>query len=422
MSQKYLTITPRDPVIARDSRPFGAGVRMKSLEWPYPSVVAGSIRTAIGSMIDNGTFKDDTVKNLKKIRISGPFPVVENRLYFPAPQDLLIDGTDPKTPVTYSIRPQNPGSGMQGGCDLPYPNLQPALLSSLAEHEFKPLDPAPFWSISCMEKWLANPGNIPFTAPILPKENETIPSYLLPYPKKESRIHVQIDPKLGSAADGMLYETIGLDFSRKGEREPVRISTRLETEDGGIFDEVVSRVNGIHTFGGERRVAAMECGSDAPNGWKCPEAVKTALNKKTKVRMVLATPAYFSQGWLPSWIDGATLKGKLTCDPSLPDPIELTLVSACVARWKPVSGWNMEKDGPHKTGPKPLRRLVPAGSVYFFECQNAGDAQRLAEKCWLRSVSDELEDTHERSDGFGLALWGAWDYERNNTISEKKEV
>lgn len=43
----YLKITSHDPIIARDGRPFGLGIRMKSLDWPYPSVLAGSVRTML---------------------------------------------------------------------------------------------------------------------------------------------------------------------------------------------------------------------------------------------------------------------------------------------------------------------------------------------------------------------------------------
>jgi|GEM_PF-5045790 CRISPR-associated protein (Cas_Cmr3). len=242
MSLKYLTITPRDPVIARDSRPFGAGVRMKSLDWPYPSVIAGSLRTALGSMIAGGLFDKSTVDDLKKIRVSGPFPVVGNQLYFPASRDLLVDGTDPKNPVTYSIRPLDPGSEIRGGCDLPNSHLQPAILSSLAKHEFKPQDPAPFWSNSRMNEWLANPGHERFVAPVLPKENEKVSSDRLAYPKKESRIHVQIDPKLGSAADGMLYETIGTGFLPK-RREGTRSGSPhgLKQRKTVVFEKVVSQ-------------------------------------------------------------------------------------------------------------------------------------------------------------------------------------
>ena len=44
-----LQLTPHDPLVARDGRPFGAGQgnRMRGLPWPLPSVVAGSFRTAL---------------------------------------------------------------------------------------------------------------------------------------------------------------------------------------------------------------------------------------------------------------------------------------------------------------------------------------------------------------------------------------
>ena len=46
----WLSLTPRDPVVARDGRPFSSGLRMKSLDWLYPSVLAGSLRTLLGGL------------------------------------------------------------------------------------------------------------------------------------------------------------------------------------------------------------------------------------------------------------------------------------------------------------------------------------------------------------------------------------
>ena len=54
-------------------------------------------------------------------------------------------------------------------------------------------------------------------------------------------------------------------------------------------------------------------------------------------------------------------------------------------------------------GPKPVKRMVPAGGVYFFEVIH-GTASDLAHR-WLLSVSDGDQD---RRDGFGLAAWGTW--------------
>ena len=70
-------------------------------------------------------------------------------------------------------------------------------------------------------------------------------------------------------------------------------------------------------------------------------------------------------------------------------------------RWKPISGWGLENV---IVGPKRVRRLVPAGSVYFFKIV-PGSAAELLDKLWLHSVADDDQD---RRDGFGLALWGLW--------------
>jgi CRISPR-associated protein Cmr3 len=110
--------------------------------------------------------------------------------------------------------------------------------------------------------------------------------------------------------------------------------------------------------------------------------------------MVLATPALFDDGWKPKWAREGRPPGL-----DARDDIKLKLVSACVPRWRPLSGWNFEIG---KTGPKAVRRLAPAGSVYFFEVSGAASA--LA-RLWLRPVSDQPQD---RRDGFGLALWGTW--------------
>ena len=127
-------------------------------------------------------------------------------------------------------------------------------------------------------------------------------------------------------------------------------------------------------------------------GWNCPAGIRSALATATKVRMVLATPAVFKDGWKPGWLTTG-LEGDLS-------GVKLKLVGASNGRWKAVSGWSLAPP----RGPKPIRRMVPAGSVYFFEVEKPGDAAPLAD-LWLQSVSD---DQQERRDGFGLALWGTW--------------
>jgi CRISPR-associated protein Cmr3 len=85
MSTMYLSITAHDPIIARDGRPFGIGqgIRMRSLDWPYPSVLAGSLRTMLGKL--NGGFLRNNINNLLEdlldIHIAGPLPLKDSYVF-----------------------------------------------------------------------------------------------------------------------------------------------------------------------------------------------------------------------------------------------------------------------------------------------------------------------------------------------------
>jgi CRISPR-associated protein Cmr3 len=120
--------------------------------------------------------------------------------------------------------------------------------------------------------------------------------------------------------------------------------------------------------------------------------VMTALAQTDRLTMNLVTPGVFREGWKPGWLHEG-LKGR----PFNGGP-RLTLIGVCIQRWRAVSGWSY-KDG----GPKPIRRVVPAGGVYFFQ-SDTKDNSALAEY-WLRSVCDKEQ---ERRHGFGLAAWGTW--------------
>ena len=64
-----ILIKPIDPIIARDSRKFGIGNKMRCLEWLYPSVTTGTIRTLLGKIYSNSSknpFKDDNFLSILK--------------------------------------------------------------------------------------------------------------------------------------------------------------------------------------------------------------------------------------------------------------------------------------------------------------------------------------------------------------------
>ena len=151
----------------------------------------------------------------------------------------------------------------------------------------------------------------------------------------------------------------------------------------------------LHPVGGERRLAHLTLRED--DVFRCPESVRKAAGATPLLRMQLATPAVFAGGWLPGWLaDGAP--------PFARDlGVKLTLRGVCIDRWRAVSGWSLEISS---RGAKAIRRLVPAGGVYFFEAGGDGNHADFVEKAWLQPVCDDQQACR---DGFGLALWGVWE-------------
>jgi CRISPR-associated protein Cmr3 len=127
-----------------------------------------------------------------------------------------------------------------------------------------------------------------------------------------------------------------------------------------------------------------------------PPATGRAINGE-RFRVVLATPAVFRDGWLPDgcvreadgsvWLRGAGFGARLVC--------------ASVGRHGVVSGWDIAA-----RRPKDAQRVVPAGSVYWFE-DLQGDVRKLA--TWVAGgLWDDTADPARRAEGFNLAWLGEW--------------
>jgi len=220
----YLEITPFDPLIARDGRPFGAGLRMKSLGWFYPSVLSGSLRSMVGKRVDP-SFGGDLPARLKNIAVAGLVATHDGSLFFPAPRDIAICGKDGRA---FAARP----CPVEGGCCLPA-GLLPAMLPADLEDDFKPATPPAFWRCEKMAAWLLNPKGAAFE---IPRASER-PSRRLPASgyldafEQERRTHVQIDPSTGAAKQERLFETAGLCFP-EGVSIAARVDPGEEASDG----------------------------------------------------------------------------------------------------------------------------------------------------------------------------------------------
>jgi len=381
-----LTVTCRDPIVSRDGRPFGSveaarGNRMRIVGWPLPSVVAGSLRAALAKAAGR-EFTEDTIKELFRVNVVGFFPTCGETLYMPAPNDCAIH------PELGPLR-ASPQPIAEGGCDWPDPNLQPVNLpADMAPEDFKPRDGPAWWPINCYAHWLAG-GSVSFD------------NTFLKAPATDERTHVQLDANTGASQESLLFTTSALALAglpRYGaEREKhwterfaeIALTTRVEADSWA--GETAGVLDTLHPLGGERRLAHWK--ATASEIWSCPTVVTDALKGTNRVRMVLATPAIFSGGWKPGW-----LNDQLRGSPPGGGPT-LRLVGVSIQRWRAVSGWSLAPP----RGPKPVKRMVPAGGVYFFEVIDE-TASDLVER-WLLPVSDEEQ---HRRDGFGLATWGTW--------------
>ena len=368
MSEINYRMTPIDPLISRDARPFGEGGRVRSLDWLSQSVVAGAVRTAL--------WKEDasrTPEQLKKASLRGPFPLIGGKMYLPRPLDIVVSKEAGGAKV-WQVKPMEKGKMPEGcGANMPVPELLPAAPDPEPEQDFKPEKMAAFWSVDLMVQWLRN-GRKGFSL----DEKETLAA-----PIKDERTHAKINPDTGTADEGMLFSTTGLDFVWKDDKTFKAGGAALEVNFGDMGD----LGNFTAPVGGERRLARFEVNDKDSDLWKTKD-----IQFGDKIRLVLATSAVFAKGWLPGWIDGQTLEGQVPGT-----GLKLRLVSAVTGRWQPLSGWSYEDDKP-----KAMRRAVPAGSVYFFQ-RLEGDVDM--EKMWLRSV---CEDKQDQRDGLGLALWGNW--------------
>ena len=381
---RYAAIQPRDPLIARDGRPFGAdsGHRMRSHDWPLPSVAAGALRTLLGRKL-GGNFSLGLIAELKSLVCRGPLPTHGGRLFVPAPDDVLR-GRD-KTPL--SLRPVCASSG--GGTDLPC-GLSPVLAATrLGKAGSGPA----WWSLEKAVEWLLIENDVP------PNFFDDATQFR-DAPERDERIHLKIDPQTLASKEGMLFSTIGLALDDPHGEAALAMSASHAANSS--LNDAWTGLPSFQPFGGERRLAEFAEDAKQESLWKIPAALKEQLSSRkagSKLRMALASPAIFSNGWSPGWLNNTT--PRIGSPPSLrKGELTLKLVAVANQRWQAVSGWSYESP----TGPKAIRRMVPAGGVYFFEVETCSDVDW--DDLWLASVSDDIQD---RNDGFGLALWGLWD-------------
>jgi hypothetical protein len=477
-------IQPRDPVVVRDGKlttELGAGAPFRL---PLPGTVAGMVRACFARGIAH-VAPDDARTLLEAVRITrGPWLTrVEDgengatrfEPWAPMAADVaaLVPPSAPSAVRTsLTLRRGTLKAPQDGEGVLPPPGIGDAtavlrwlhlpnrddgakVLPAESEVPFWPLTDAVLWALS------NNDATIERLLFGVAKECSAV--------EEEMRIHVVIEPGTGTAEAGMLFGTPGLRFA-DGFGLAVEIEAPATPPFGtwpGEHDFVQlggeSRPSARHTVEGaafpafaafKAAYAAASEGKDPSDALRpdagatlrggtelrprCLRSMDPALRPPAGLRLQLLTPgalgstarpdhAAGAAAWLPTWLravgDPVTLTGR---HPALRESLSLRLVGACVRGFVATSGWNLQANG-GRGGPRRVRRLVPAGSVYYFEVLRDGSpagAEGLieaAEALWGQPMEPEPQEmpwkvdpkqlaAHPAHDGHGLMLPGFfWD-------------
>lgn len=395
------------PLVFRSGRPFGVadgGGGGDSLAFPLPATTAGAVRAAWCDAAGH-THAVGHDPLVEKIHVRGPLRctvsaagVVEP--WLPAPADAVLAEPEPRRWPLLQLTPARDGEGnvdvdVDPGCDLPF-GLRPLRLAQQT-----PTSPAPDgWSLPALQSWLHRHDSARHGRPRVAGQPLAV----------DTRVHVAIGGADQRAIDRALFASQGIDFTL-----PAKDSTGTQ----GLLlyvDAPESAKTGLCALAGRhgrlgadgRTVAYVELSDHQP-----PTCARTladqldAVKAGDIVRLYLATPACFLRnGWYPDGLrpeardpdsDEQRLRGSL---PGV-DGWRFELVAAAVGRFSTQAGYAMRGTASEPKG-KPLRRLVPAGSVYWLRVlEKDATATKLSERWWRSTCYVEFA-----RDGHGLGLWG----------------
>ena len=382
-----LFLQPNDTFFFRDGRPFTRGVQSEgySIFPPLPSTILGALRTAyIAEYSDLSSFYAGggeiekmigTPDSLGSLQLKGFFLADKNsEVYFPIPLDLVVKKNE-KDNVLYTL-----------AC---YPETLHFLSNAPLEYHLKwnesedvESDTSGKLTHAYLKQYLLNrQKNFRYTS----QED---------FVCEEPKIGIQRNRKTLAAEEGMLYR---INMSRFKSR-PLGMSELGFVVDYQCKQKLPKKgLKGLLKLGGEGKSFTYEQSCLNPNPFATEEdrvVLKEAIRCSGAFKLYFATPAIFDRGWLPKWIDKKTYQAQY---PVLgPDSLSFELITAAVGKPISIGGWDMKKNTP-----KPARRAVPAGSVYYFKVLDSNSADAIVDTFHYQNISD-----YQAKEGFGLCFIG----------------
>jgi CRISPR-associated protein Cmr3 len=402
-------IRPCSPLVFRSGMPFGQanqGGGQHGHDFPPLSSVAGALRAAMadghGHLVK---FHDDRMQALHVhgglLAHRGPNGTVT--LHAPKPADAIYGPKLNGAPRAFALRPHDAQTLQGAGTDLPH-GLFPL---QVPDDVWPEAMPGPvFWRWESWCQWMTQGRG--------PLKGGTAPG-----PAKDLRHHVAMSATTRAAIDGALFQSTGLDFDAQGHETGLLawVQAHALRRKGSVVaspwstDVLQGRSVRLGADGGAAHLQLMEP-QHLPH-LAVPRDLSgqlDALQVGACIRLALLTPAcYYGNGWYPDGFlhhSNGCLEGKpkalqnshwrFRIQAAAVDSWQVLTASNTLAGHDPQSG--MGRPGFSR---RPMRRLVPAGSVYWLKILEVDPDVPLS-TLWFRST---CLPEYAR-DGHGLALPG----------------
>ena len=391
-------IEPTDTFFFRDSIPMSAGQgRGAGARLPLPSTLHEALRASLfekygrtderaafrpkdaprsGRWDENQSVASDGSKDYQSLQVAGPLPYLlpdNNKpdapvgLHFPLPLDIVFD--EAKKAHTLQLLALDTA---RHSAPLPVIAVSPAPASKE--------QPAGFVSSDTMKSYLD--GDL---SKLEAKNSITKPGELF---EEEYRIGVAIDAASQSAASGQLYSAT---HARPAARFRFAAWTGLKNPTNNEKSNLEQL--DFLILGGERRISRIHRNGVTLNVPAIPAA--PAADGPIILKWALATPAVFANGSLPGWCRDTSSASRTDGEVCLPLKAgRAHLIAACQGKPLAFAGWDVVKGVA-----KPTQLAVPAGSVFYFLCENAATASELGQLLHWRPRSDIFG---EKGFGYGL--------------------
>lgn len=348
-----IRIEPFDPVFFRDGKPFTMGEDSwgNGMFPPMPSVVYGALRASwfannISHYAKAGKADDPTLG----LKIKGLFVEYQGSMLVPLPMDCVAETRKENKATLLKLHP----APSLSNCATPM-ILKPGVGAQIVD--------------SVQGGWV---------------DDISLSEYLN---GKRTTLHfisqhqfTSIEPRTGITLDR------GTRTAKAGNMYRIGMNRMLDAAFVVNYTDLDIPRSGMLKLGGEGKGAAYQ-----PVNFDLPSAPKLEDNM---LKLYLLTPAIFSNGWLPGWINPSSLEGeyvqgnvKLRC----------RVVAAVIGDYLSVGGWDIQKNAP-----KPMRKAVPAGSVYYLQLLE-GDLVEVSRGFHGLAISDQAQDQKE---GFGICYVG----------------